>query len=167
MSIEETIRTSFITHFCGLADKIKIIRQRRIFLEIENTIFLEVFDYAVKNLGFEHLCAITGLDEGSQLAALYHLADAQGVLLNIKTSTSKDNPVFKTVTPYFPYAEIYEREMMDLLGMKIDTLPPAHRYPLPDDWPAGEFPLRKDWKLKSGHDGQVIGDHDLSDRPSA
>ncbi|MEI8349673.1 MAG: NADH-quinone oxidoreductase subunit C [Candidatus Omnitrophota bacterium] len=148
MSAEENIQQALTTRFHYLEGKIRIMRQRRIFLEIEGSQFLEVFDYAVKNLGFGNLCAITGLDEGVQMAALYHLADNKGVLLNIKTGASRDNPVFKTVTPYFPYAEIYEREMMDLLGIKIDTLSPSHRYPLPDDWPMDEFPLRKDWKPK-------------------
>ena len=46
----------------------------------------------------------------------------------------------------FPAAEIYERELIDLLGAKVAGLPEGKRYPLPDDWPAGEYPLRKDWK---------------------
>ena len=58
----------------------------------------------------------------------------------------KDEPVLQTVTGYFPAAELYEREMVDLLGMQVQGLPPGTRYPLPDGWPAGQYPLRKDWK---------------------
>jgi Ni,Fe-hydrogenase III component G len=35
---------------------------------------------------------------------------------------------------------------VDLLGIKVNGLASGHRYPLPDNWPKGEYPLRKDWK---------------------
>jgi NADH:ubiquinone oxidoreductase subunit C len=146
MQIEENIKQELIAKFNYLAGKIRIQRPRRIFLEVESNSFLELFDYVVKQLSFMHLSAITGLDEGQNLSAVYHLAQASGVMLNIKTSVSREKPVLKTITPYFPNAEIYERELIDLLGFEIDTLPPAQHYPLPEDWPQGEFPLRRDWK---------------------
>jgi Ni,Fe-hydrogenase III component G len=34
---------------------------------------------------------------------------------------------------------------MDLLGIKVEGLPEGRRYPLPDNWPQGQYPLRKDW----------------------
>ena len=43
-----------------------------------------------------------------------------------------------------------ERELMDLLGAKVEGLPAGKRYPLSDDWPTDEYPLRKDWKKKEG-----------------
>ncbi|MDD5432403.1 MAG: NADH-quinone oxidoreductase subunit C, partial [Candidatus Omnitrophica bacterium] len=52
----------------------------------------------------------------------------------------------KSVISYFPGAEIYEREVVDLFGAKVEGLPPGNRYPLTDDWPTDQFPLRKDWK---------------------
>ena len=47
----------------------------------------------------------------------------------------------------FPGAEPYERELADMFGIKIDGLKPGRRYPLPDDFPADQHPLRKDWKV--------------------
>ena len=32
-----------------------------------------------------------------------------------------------------------------MLGIKVEGLVPGRRYPLPDDWPKGQYPLRKDW----------------------
>jgi membrane-bound hydrogenase subunit beta len=64
----------------------------------------------------------------------------------MKTAVPKANPVIKTVTDVFPAATLYERELMDLLGAKVDGLPAGRRYPLPEDWPVDQFPLRKDWK---------------------
>ena len=58
----------------------------------------------------------------------------------------KDKAVIKTITPLFLSADPYERELIDLLGIQVDELAPGRRYPLPDNWPAGQYPLRKDWK---------------------
>ncbi len=94
---------------------------------------------------FSILCTITGLDLGDKLGVIYHLARVDGTVLNLSTSVSKEEPVIQSVTPYFPAADAYEREMVDLLGMQVQGLPPGYRYPLPDGWPEGQYPLRKDW----------------------
>jgi Ni,Fe-hydrogenase III component G len=111
--------------------------------------FESVFDYAVKDLSFSHLIAITGLDEQDRLGFIYHLAQDGGIGLNLKTSVSKENPVLRTVTGHFAVAQIYERELVDLFGARVEGLPEGERYPLPDGWPAGQYPLRKDWKPTS------------------
>jgi membrane-bound hydrogenase subunit beta len=108
-----------------------------------------VFDYVVKTMKFGILAAITGLDEGPTLGLIYHLARENGIVLNLSTSVPKEKAVLKTITSYFPAADVYEREVIDLLGFKIEGLPPGSRYPLTDDWPAGQYPLRKDWNKDS------------------
>ena len=50
------------------------------------------------------------------------------------------------MTGKFSNAEYYEKELVDLLGFRVEGLPPGPRYPLPDDWPEGQYPLRKEWK---------------------
>ncbi|MFA5337574.1 MAG: NADH-quinone oxidoreductase subunit C [Candidatus Omnitrophota bacterium] len=152
MNTEEKTQQELIAKFPYLDGKIKIQRLRRIFVEVEQEKFFEVFDYIVKNAGFSHLCALTGLDDGATFGVIYHLSGKGGVVINVKTPIAKENPVLKTVTPYFPGAEIYERELTDLLGVEIDTLSPGARYPLPDDWPRDEFPLRKDWEPRDKGD---------------
>jgi len=146
MSEEEKIKQLLADRFNFLADKIMIRRARRLFLEVSMDKFSEVFDHAIKALNFSMLPAITGLDEGDKFGLIYHLAAESGIMLNIKTSIPKDDPILQTVTGYFPSAEMYEREMADLLGMNVKGLPEGNRYPLPDDWPADQYPLRKGWK---------------------
>ena len=146
MSTEEALKQKLIEKFGFLENKITTPRPRRIFVEVALENFRPVFEHAARSLGFSHLCTITGLDEQDKLSFIYHLAHESGILLNIKTSAGKDNPVLKTVMDVFPSAEIYEREVMDLFGAKVEGLPPGHRYPLPDDWPKDQFPLRKGWK---------------------
>jgi Ni,Fe-hydrogenase III component G len=101
-------------------------------------------------LKLNHLCTITGLDEAEELAFIYHLTGDSNIVVNLKTRVRKASPVIKTVTHYFPGADIYERELEDLFGAKVEGLPAGNRYPLTDDWPKDEYPLRKDWKPKGG-----------------
>ena len=148
MTKEENIQSELVKKFGSLEGKVVIRRARRIFADVSPENFAKVFDYTLKNLFFTMLCGITGLDEGTTLGFIYHIAREDGIMLNIKVSVDRNNPVIKTITGLFPGADIYERELMDLLGTKVEGLPAGKRYPLSDDWPIDEFPLRKDWKKK-------------------
>jgi membrane-bound hydrogenase subunit beta len=147
MTKEETIQNDLLKDFSFLEGNIRVQRARRIFVTVPYDKFKPVFESLIKNYGFDLLCTITGLDEGTVFSLMYHMAKPDGTVLSIKTSAPKEKPVFDTVSKYFPDAEIYEREVMDLFGVKVEGLPPGKRYPLPDDWPEGQYPLRKDWKV--------------------
>jgi Ni,Fe-hydrogenase III component G len=147
------IQADLVKKFPQLAGKIRTPRVRRMFADVAIHDLGTIFDYLVKDLRFSILCTITGLDQGDTLGVIYHLARESGVVLNLCSAVPKGNPVLQTVTGSFPAAELYEREMADLLGMKVEGLPQGPRYPLPDDWPQGEYPLRKDWKSPSSQAG--------------
>jgi len=146
MANEDVIRQELAAKFPFMADTIVIKRERRIFAEVPADRFMQVFSHAATSMGFTHLCTMTGLDEGENLAFVYHLARPDGTLLNLKLAVPKTAPVIKTVTHLFPGGIMYEREVVDILGVRVEGLPPGKRYPLPDNWPAGQYPLRKDWK---------------------
>jgi Ni,Fe-hydrogenase III component G len=146
MSREEAVIANLVSQFGFLEGKVSSKRPRRIFAEAPYDKFTQVFEYTVDELQFSILCAITGLDEAATFAAIYHLARTDGTILNLKVSIPKEKAVLKSVSERFPAADIYEREIADLLGVKIEGLKPGKRYPLPDDWPEGQHPLRKDWK---------------------
>ncbi len=148
MNNEDSIKEGFENRFDFLKSAVKIVRPRRLSIEVPYNKFDEVFRFAVIDQAFVMLCTITGLDEGERLGFIYHLSQEAGIVMNLKTSVSKIDPVIKTVTDIFSVAEIYEREMADLLGVRVDGLLPGNRYPLTDDWPLDEHPLRKDWKPK-------------------
>jgi len=145
-SQEPTIQEELQNAFPFLREHIKVARERRVFVETPLENFQEVFEHVVKKMGFSILCTITGLDMGEKLGAIYHLARPTGVILSLSTNVSKQAPVIHSITPYFPAADAYERELVDLLGFKVEGLPAGSRYPLPDGWPEGQYPLRKDWK---------------------
>jgi NADH:ubiquinone oxidoreductase subunit C len=148
MIASESIQHELLKKFPSLVGHVRVQRQRRIQVDVEYKDFRKVFDSAVKEMDFTILCAITGLDEGARFGLVYHLANEKGIMINMKTDTPKEAPVIATVTELFPAAEIYERELVDLLGIQVDGLLEGNRYPLSDNWPKGQYPLRKDWKAK-------------------
>jgi len=143
---EEDVKNSLVKKFADLEGHIRVQRARRISVDVDQKDFKNVFEYAINELKFQILCAITGLDEGPTLGFIYHIATEDGIILNLKVSVPKDRPALKTITNYFPCADVYERELVDLLGAKVEGLSEGNRYPLTDDWPKDEYPLRKDWK---------------------
>jgi Ni,Fe-hydrogenase III component G len=142
---EKKLQSDLVTKFEFLADKVTIQRVRRVWVDVPLEQLHPVLVHAKEQLGFFMLCTITGTDEGETLGMLYHLANEAGVVLNLCIKAPKDGPGPETITAYFPHAELYEREVVDLLGVRIQGLPPGNRYPLPDGWPEGQYPLRKDW----------------------
>ena len=155
MANEEKIISDLVAKFPSLKDRIKVQRARRIWVEADEKVFADLVGFMKNNLDFNVLCTITGLDEGPNLTFIYHLARFDGTIVNVKRSVEKSNPVITTVTGLFPGGELYEREVMDLLGAVVEGLPPGNRYPLPDSFPEGEHPLRKDWHPKEKGAEQV------------
>ncbi|HNW38998.1 MAG TPA: NADH-quinone oxidoreductase subunit C [Candidatus Omnitrophota bacterium] len=150
---EENIKQELENKFSYLKDAVIIKRKGRIFVAVELDKFDEVFAYAVKQMRFLALSAITGLDRGDAFEVIYHLNQEGRILLNLSVSLNRENPQINSVCPICPSADLYERELEDLLGIKVNGLAAGHRYPLTDDWPQGEYPLRKDWKAKISNQG--------------
>lgn len=143
---ESRILEQLVSEFPFLADQITVQRARRMWAKVPMDQLHAVLVFAKEQLDFCMLCTITGTDEGESIGLLYHMAQDSGVVLTLMTNAPKDGPGPSTVTPYFPTAELSEREVIDLLGATILNMPEGPRYPLPEGWPDGQYPLRKDWK---------------------
>jgi NADH:ubiquinone oxidoreductase subunit C len=131
--------------FSGKITNVTTPREKRIYAEVAATDLVSAMQ-TLKNSGIHCLGTITGLDTGEKFEVIYHLYNDDGIVLNLKTFTPRTQPKVPSVTSVFPGVFLYERELMDLLGIEVEGTPSHRRYPLPDDWPAGQFPLRKDWK---------------------
>lgn len=143
---EEEIQSQILAQYPFLEGQLRVQRARRLWLETPPEKFDAVFNGLAEKFGFKILCTITGLDEGESFAVIYHLAKEDGTVASLKVRIARQDPRWKSVGEKFPGGIIYEREIADLLGIKIEGLPPGPRYPLPDDWPEGQYPLRKDWQ---------------------
>lgn len=127
------------------AQNVNIARERRLFAEIPVAQLVTAIQ-SLKESGMINIGAITGLDLGDRFEVMYHLYNNEGVLLSLKVYISRENPQVPTVTDIFPGVFMYERELIDLFGIMVDGIPHNRKYPIPEDWPDGEYPLRKDWK---------------------
>lgn len=106
-----------------------------------------------------YLSAITGLDnaeynvdettrekkavEGAgSLELLYHFAAADAIL-SLRVSLPYDEPNVDSICDVISSVSLYEREAAELLGINFLGTPNTDHLILPDDWPAGVYPLRK------------------------
>jgi Ni,Fe-hydrogenase III component G len=155
---EERLITSLVKAFPVLEGKFTVQRARRVWAEAPLEDLPALIAYCKAELEFPWLCTITGTDEGDAgLGLIYHLARDTGLMLNITVVVPRDTEGPATITGLYSAAELYEREVVDLLGVRITGLPPGSRYPLPDDWPDGQYPLRKDWKPDAdGNPGPAV-----------
>jgi len=146
---EKKVLQSIAGRFADVDISKAVTAVRRIFLCVPEAIFMDVLQYAASELQFTYLCTITGLDTGANFEFLYHISRDDGILLTLEYKTGREDPVvIPSVLPIYNGATFYERELESLLGVKVDGLPEGRQYPLPDNWPKGEYPLRKDWKPK-------------------
>ena len=72
--------------------------------------------------------------------------DKDKIFFILRTSAAAEGPEVPAITPEVPAASWAERELQDLLGVRAEGLPDGRRLILPDDWPEGVHPLRKDIK---------------------
>ena len=148
MSKEEEILEKIKERFGNNVKDMTIKRSRRIFAETDMKNLKEILRYAKDELGFDHISTITGRDLGEELELIYHTAYQNAIELSIKTKIPKENPRIATIVDLYPPAGIYEREVHDLLGVVFEGNPDLSPLLLPDNWPKGVYPLRKDVSLE-------------------
>ncbi|MFM8322877.1 MAG: NADH-quinone oxidoreductase subunit C [Chloroflexota bacterium] len=97
-----------------------------------------------------YLSAITGMDPGAEsglLEGLYHFCSGAAIV-TLRVGTPRAAPSIPSICHIIPSASLYEREVMEMFGIEMPGTPNTERLFLPDDWPSGVYPLRKDWDPK-------------------
>jgi hypothetical protein len=85
----------------GLDADQAVIKHNRIYLSVPEADFMDALRFLKEELGFDHLCTITGLDTGENFEFLYHVAEPGGILLTLKFMTREDPVSIQTVLPVF------------------------------------------------------------------
>ena len=125
-------------------DEIKIVDERRVFATTDERRARDVM-LALKERGVQHLSTISGVDHDEFITLVYHF-DCEPAMLSLKVDLPKARPIVRSITDIFPGAILYERDLMEMLGVEVEEHPDPRRLFLPDDWPAGKHPLRRETK---------------------
>lgn len=120
---------------------------RRIFVSISPEDLVEVIRILRNTLGVTHLSTISGLDKQESFEILYHLANSEASI-TVRVLVPRNDPHIHSICEVIPGAILYEREIQDMFGIVVDGIPDPRPLLLSDDWPKGQYPLRKDWKFE-------------------
>ena len=71
--------------------------------------------------------------------------DKEKQFICLRADVPEDRAEMDAITPWVPGANWSERECRDMLGVEAKGHPDPRRLVLPDDWPDGVHPLRKDF----------------------
>ena len=121
---------------------------RRLFLFVDPLDVKRVCRHIFRELDARYVISI-GVDDrpfsGKFLVAHDFAFDKDHLLCSVLTYLPPDNPRIDSISDVVPAANWAEREIRDLIGVE----PVGHPYPkrlvLPDGWPDGVHPLRRDF----------------------
>jgi len=122
----------------------------QIWMKIDKSIF-KPFIKHLCDYQFPHLAVVTGSDYPKYIELTYLFSldfgkERKEISLNVAVDVPKSKPEIETVCDYIPGALITEREKQEMLGVKIIGIPDSRRLFLPDDFPKGVYPWRKNEK---------------------
>jgi Ni,Fe-hydrogenase III large subunit/Ni,Fe-hydrogenase III component G len=145
----------------GLGPVIKrgdIPSDRNLFVFVEPSALKEVCRYIFRDLDARYVISIGADDRsysGSFMVAHNFAFDRDHLLCSILADIPGENPKVDSISDVVPAANWAERELRDLVGIELVGHPYPKRLVLPDGWPEGVHPLRKDvpWNfVPSGYD---------------
>jgi membrane-bound hydrogenase subunit beta len=119
--------------------------RRRIFLKVAPAELVPAVTLLRDKYDCAHLSTISGVDKGEAFEMVYHFASPVANI-NLRFEVPRAEPRFASICAVIPGAVLYERELQEMFGVTVEGIPDGRRLNLPDDWPDGQFPLRKDWK---------------------
>jgi len=151
MKAEDTvnrIRGALGPHLAGFEQK----SEHRVYLRVAPETVTEVSELMFEEIG-ARLQIMTGIDTGEGIEVLYHWAlDDEDCVVTVFTVVDRDAPELESIASFCPAAEWIEREIWELLGVEFIDHPDLRHLLLSDDWPEGNYPLRKDCRRRVSSD---------------
>lgn len=118
----------------------------RVYVEIKPSSLVKIAKYIFKDLRARFAIA-SGLDARSHMEILYHfIFEDINLIFSLRVKLDKSKPEIDSLTSVFKAADWIEREIHEMLGINFKGHPNLRRLLLPDDWPDGVYPLRRDYK---------------------
>ncbi len=96
-----------------------------------------------------HFSVICPVDRGDTVDLLYHFSLFYGqhlkaIALVIRVTLPKTDLTIPTITDLIPGAIFSEREVQEMMGVAVTGIPDDRRLFIPDDFPEGVYPWRRD-----------------------
>jgi len=119
---------------------------KRVYVDIYPKDIVDVTRFLFKDLGLRFNIA-SGVDDFDGLEILYHFScDPSNFVVTVRALIKdKENPHIDTITTVTRAAWWIEREIHELFGVEFDGNRDLRPLLLPDDWPKGVYPLRKNF----------------------
>jgi NADH-quinone oxidoreductase subunit C len=126
--------------------KIEVVNKKRLMVYIPKEILLQITDYWFNELGYRYVI-VSAMDSKDGFEIIYHYSDdSTGWMMNLNVLLPHDKPEIESCTPVVYGIEWIEREIMDLLGIKILNHPKPERFLLAESWSEEEYPLRRKFR---------------------
>jgi NADH-quinone oxidoreductase subunit C len=142
---EERVIRALLDNFPSTVTDFKKLRKGVTRARIERRDIYRCAKFLRDQLGFEHLSMISAVEYDDRFEIVYHVSCyGSCLLLELITSTPKDDPSVDSVSSVWGGANWQERESFDLMGIKFNNHPRLERILLPNDYMY--HPLRKDFR---------------------
>jgi len=118
-------------------------------LVVDPARIVEVARFLLTQQKYVRLSSVTAVDwtpREPRFDVVYHLHSlSRNTRLRIKCRVGGEQPAIDSVTPVWPAANWYEREVLDLFGIEFNNHPDPRRIMMPENWKG--HPLRKDYPV--------------------
>ncbi|ADD08485.1 NADH-quinone oxidoreductase subunit C [Candidatus Aciduliprofundum boonei] len=130
---------------CGL----KKIKRTNIFVNIKREDFRKFMDLLFEIQDYPHFAVISVTDLGEDMELLYHFTIDYGKqndekTISLRVKLPKNDLRIETITDLIPGAMISEREIHEMVGVDFIGLEDTRHFFLPENWPEGKYPWRRD-----------------------
>ncbi len=134
---------------CEVAVKKNKFRSLRV--EVKKSAFRDAIDHICHLQEYPHLAIISSSDLGAEVELIYHFTIYYGhhleeLSLGLRVKLPKSDLKIPTITDLIPGALFTERETQEMMGVEVVGIPDKRRLFLPEDFPEGVYPWRKDEK---------------------
>ena len=118
--------------------------EKRVYVTIKKEILPKIARYLFNDVRARFVIA-SGVDTRKAIEILYHFSiDEIGLIVSLRVILDKSNLEVESLVSIMKCAEWIEREIHELLGVNFKGHPNLKHLLLKDDWPEGNYPLRKD-----------------------
>ncbi len=119
---------------------------KRVYVEIKPEAIVRVAEYIFKALGARFNTA-SAIDGRNHMEILYHFTlEDIDLVISLRVILPQTKLEIDSLTSVFTAAQWIEQEIHELLGINFIGHPQLKRLLLPENWPQGVYPLRKDYQ---------------------